>query len=147
MEWKQIVFGKLIQHPEGPIVQGFEHECTGKTQSVPSDITPLLSPSRLGPGISDLTNWSLYPWIEIGGVSIEYVMSDDEPWLIVCRARGRSEQGEGKAGRWYTQAHYLMMRAKDFSPVSLLSVFDHVRARPMLKRDFSLPCISIQESP
>ena len=118
IEWKQSVFGKLIQYPEGPIIRGAEHECTGRTQSIPSEIRPLLSPFRIGPGISDLTDWGLYPWIEKGGLAIECVMISDVPWYIVCRARGRSERGEGKAGRWYTQAHYLMVMAEEFYPTS-----------------------------
>ena len=142
MEWKQFVFGKLIQYPEGPIVQGFEHECTGKTQSVPVEVTSQLSPSCIGPGISDLTNWELYPWIEKGGLAIECVFISDSPWLILCRARGRTERGEGKVGRWYTQAHYLISKPTDFDPIALCAIFEYAKATPMVERNFDLPCVT-----
>lgn len=41
---------------------------------------------------------------------------DGEPWILAGRVRGRSEAGEGRPGRMYTEAHYLA------TPVSAWSV-------------------------
>ena len=134
--WKQYVFGKLITSPQGPIVRGRDHECTGQSKGIPDTIQLAMRPSVVGPGTSDLTNWFEYTWNEEGGgIAIQPIFDNQSVWVVAGRVRGRSEQGEGSGGRYYTQTHYLTQKACDYETHSVVHLFDvlqkmKIHARP-----------------
>ena len=147
-EWKQFVFGKIVQSSDGPIVSGKDHECTGSSPDIPERVIASMVPSIIGPGISDLTNWNSYIWNEQkGGIAIQSILCDDEPWVVACRVRGRSEGGEGKQGRFYTQAHYLTIPAAGFSPSSIIELADTLIANPMTQKEAQLPHLVLEKKP
>lgn len=143
VSWKQLIYGKLVQTVDGPIVAGKDHECTGMSHGIPSALQRMMTPSIVGPGTSDLTKWNEYIWNEQGGVAIQPIFVDGESWVVAGRIRGRSEKGEDKVGRYYTQAHYVTIPAKDYSPLSIFGLNKQLQANPMIEKDMALPELRI----
>lgn len=137
-EWYPLVFGKLTVSPEGPIIRGKDHECTGKSTKLPSFVFQKCEPKVIGPGINDLTPWNEYTWLDDGGgIAFQSVVEGDDAWVVATKVRGRSESGEETSGRTYMQGFYLGIPAKDFSPLAI-SQFLGLQTTPMQEKDMDL---------
>lgn len=131
--WLPYVFGKLIQAEAGPIIPGEEHRCTGLSDGFPSELRKLCHPTRHGLGTDDLFRWDKFPWNERGGIVVRSYPVDGTPWMLAARIRGRSESGEGRPGRIYTQALYMALPASQFHPGQLVALEAALEAKPMLQ--------------
>lgn len=142
--WEQFVYGKLVTHPDGPIVQGFDHDVTGRSPGVPRDLLPRITPTTIGIGSeSQLARYGgveAYPWIARGGGISSGVVHHGEPWVVVARVNFRRERPDGP--RFYTQAHTAMVRARDWHQGVLPSLEARLDVRPMLVRDDHLPTLT-----
>ena len=114
---------------------------------IPSKVQLSMIPSVVGPGTSDLTNWFEYAWNEEGGgIAIQPVFDGQDHWVIACRVRGHSEEGESKGGRFYTQTQYLTQKASDYNTRSVWGLFHTLDAQPMTEHNKNLPEVHLNKN-
>ena len=146
-EWKQYVYGKFTSSPEGAILPGKDYQCTGKSEGIPLIVQDAMRPTTIGPGVSDMTDWSTNPWNdEGGGYAVQSVLTDGVPWITACRVRGRSEGGEEVFGRMYVQGHYVAQSVEGYTPLSLRGLKDVLVANPMQELNNGLPELNVSAS-
>jgi hypothetical protein len=146
-EWKQYVYGKFTETPEGAILPGKDYQCTGCSIGIPLQVKDAMRPTNVGPGVSDMTDWNEYLWNdEGGGFAIQPVLNNGTPWIVAGRIRGRSESGEKRHGRMYVQGHYISQAVEDFTPLSIKGISAVLKADPMQELDESLPFLSVNSA-
>ncbi|NVB39824.1 hypothetical protein G6O69_18420 [Pseudenhygromyxa sp. WMMC2535] len=131
--WQRYVYGKLVESPDGPIVRGWEHGCTGRSPAFPAELEHLCHPNKVGLGSRDSTAWRHSPWAPDGAIVQRPAQVGGQPWIFAGRVRERPEQGEGASGRLYGEAHYVALPARLYRPTSLLELSRHLFAVPRLE--------------
>jgi hypothetical protein len=136
--WEQLVFGKLVQSPGGPIVPGLGYRVTGISSGYPPELVSRSHPHQTGLNTSDLFNWQKFPWNAGGGFIARPVLESGRPAILAGRIRGRSERGEGEAGRPYVQAHYAVTSVAQWNPAAIALLPSLLDANPMMAEDKSM---------
>jgi hypothetical protein len=143
--WEQLVYGKLVESPRGAIVSGLDYRVTGISSGYPPELVSRSHPHRTGVNTSDLFSWQKYPWNAGGGFILHSVLQGDTPVIIAGRIRGRSERGEGEAGRPYVQAHYAVTPVEGWSPVAIALLPRILDASPMMTENRSMPPLQLED--
>ena len=84
---------------------------------------------------------------EGGGIAIQPVFDGQDHWVVAGRVRGRSEEGESKGGRFYTQTQYLTQKASDYNTRSVWGLFHTLDAQPMTEPNKNLPELALNTQP
>lgn len=143
--WEHYEYGKLVQSPEGPIVPGYEHGCTGRSRAFSMELEAYCHPSKIGLGERDASRWAQCKWSDVGGVVSGVAIVNGKPIVVAVRQRERSESGEGLEGRLYTEAHYATIAAQNYGPHSLERLARELYAIPRQVVDTELPPLVIAE--
>lgn len=136
--WSQIIYGKYVTKPNGPIRKGEEHKITGRTGGLDRELEMSATPDQTGIGSSDTIDWDGLRWNAEGGAMVSRVLYDRmPPMLLTGKIRGRAESREGGFGRKYTQAHYavLPIDAYEFAPT--MGLFQALKADPQVLEESS----------
>lgn len=144
VNWNQLHYGKLVEEPGGKIVHLHEHGRTGCSKNFPSALETLCRPSEVG--FDDRFPWKNYHWLDKGGLVVTPVRVGGLPYIIAARIRGRSEDGEGKEGRFFTQAHYLVTLAREYHFGVIPQLDSLMKAEPMTRKDMDMPEVMTQTS-
>ncbi|WP_413208277.1 hypothetical protein [Rhodospirillum sp. A1_3_36] len=149
VQCEQFIFGKLVSKPDGPIIPGVEHGCTGLSSNFPKALEAFCHPSVLGLGKSENFSWQTYYWREErGGIVSAYVPAGGQAWRVAGRIYGRSEQGEHEsAGRAFVQAHFIAIPASSWRPALAPSLERHLWPDAMLTQNMDLPPLLIDDAP
>jgi hypothetical protein len=145
MDWEQLVYGKLVQSTDGPIVPRLDYRVTGSSPAYPADLVAQSHPNRTGLNAGDLFNWERYPWNVGGGFIVRSTVSREGPMVIAGRIRGRSEKGEAQPGRYYVQSHYAVASAATWSPAAIVCLPELLRANPMTTEDRQMPQLRLDD--
>ena len=145
MVWEQLVYGKLVQSADGPIVPGLDYRVTGASPGYPEDVVARSHPHRTGLNTSDLFNWRNFPWNAGGGLLTRTITSSRGPMIIAGRIRGRSENGEGQPGRIYVQAHYAVTSVEQWNPAALALLPTVLSANPMTAENRVMAQLSLDD--
>ncbi|MEL7444392.1 MAG: hypothetical protein AAGK02_01100 [Pseudomonadota bacterium] len=122
----RFTYGKLIagNQQSGPIVSKYEHQLTGRSVGFPEDLTEFCQPTRFfrgWPGINGLVD---HDWAPRGAFLYRPVSASGKLFGIFARLQGRSEGGEGKAGRTYTHCSGLVCALRNWHPGVVWRAYD-----------------------
>ena len=91
---------------------------------------------------SDIRN---YPWIEEGGEIVKKLIDiNGKQYVVVARVMLRSEGGEDKQGRMYTEMHEILIPAEEWSVAIVPQLSDILEAKGVTKMDYSMPAIELK---
>jgi hypothetical protein len=144
--WEQLVFGKLVQSPMGPIVPRLDYRVTGISSGYPQELISRSHPLRTGLNTSDLFDWQKFPWNAGGGFILRPVPEGGRPAILAGRIRSRSERGEGEAGRPYVQAHYAVTSVEQWHPAVIALLPALLDASPMTAENRSMVNLRLEDA-
>jgi hypothetical protein len=119
----QFKYGKLLESKDGPIKNRDEHHDTLISKEFPKSGLNL-HPNKLF--FHQFDNPEKYPWTSEGGEIVKRLIEIDGKQFVVCAKRMmRSEDGEKKPGRNYTEMHAVLIPANEWS-VSLIPQINNI---------------------
>ncbi|MBI4234750.1 hypothetical protein HY604_00425 [Candidatus Peregrinibacteria bacterium] len=149
LEFKQLIYGKPVQSPDGPIVRGIEHQITGRSQGLSEDVQDqTCSPRKLFLDSTELDSDESYPWSgKDEGQTIKTTkVIDGKPYIVCARYRLRPEGGENATGRRYGQMHVIAIPAEQWSIAAIPQLDQILKAKPQTERDFSMGTVNIDST-
>ncbi|MCC6316910.1 MAG: hypothetical protein IT361_04385 [Gemmatimonadaceae bacterium] len=141
--WEHFVYGKRVQAPDGPIVPGSEHGCTGRSANFPMALAGECHPAKIGLGDRDPRRWAQCAWARTGGIVTGVAMLEGTPWVICGRQRERSEGGEGVDGRFYSEVHYAAADATQLAPHAIAGLAKVLLVEPRTTVDLDLAPLQV----
>jgi hypothetical protein len=137
---ERLEFGKFCVDPDGPVERDrdgvpTEHGQLGRTSGFPADVARFCDPSIMGilAGETDPSP----PACPHGTVFRPVVINGKETRSVFYRVRTRPEAGEGRTGRSYILARYLMAENNNLDPLTLLNAMDSRELRGMTRAEAS----------
>lgn len=133
--------GKILQSPNGPIVSEYEHDLTGKSAELPNGTA--IHPSKLF--LHNLDFLDDYPWKDEGGEIVKRLIEKTGiQYVIIARRMLRSEAGEEKRGRMYTEMHGIVIPAEQWSVAVVPQISNVLEAKGVTEKNFSMPVIGFK---
>lgn len=138
---QQYKYGKVLQSPDGPIVQGSEHSSTGRSAELPNGTAA--HPSKLFPhSFNSIDN---YPWKNEGGEIVKRLIEQNgRQYVVIARRMLRSEAGENKYGRMYTEMHEIVIPAEEWSVAAVPQLADVLQAKGTTVVNNTIPAIELK---
>ncbi len=138
--FEQYKFGKKLESDGGPIIGGSEHRCTGKSENLVKGT--FIHPDKLfSYKFSDLNS---YPWKDEGGEIIKKLIErDGKQYVVVARRMLRSEAGEEKSGRLYTEMHQIVIPAEEWSVAAIPQLTKMLEAKGVTELNPSMPSLEM----
>lgn len=137
---ERLEFGKFCIASDGPVERDranvpIEHGQLGRSSGFPSEVARLCDPSIMSVSAGETDTPP--PGCPHATVLRPIVGGGTEARSVFYRVRTRPEAGEGRAGRRYVMARYLMAESADVAPLTLLNAMDSSELRGLTRAEAS----------